>query len=264
MTVIGMDLANETVLKAVVGALYTKSGAANDFQAVVQQADGLLTKATLPEVPSKANIQHVHNLRNDAQHKAKYPNEIDVNDCRTYTRDFLKQIILNVWGEDFESISLIEVVESAKVQGYLVSAQTELVKGDYLKSVTETVAAFEWTINEIRDSIVGKIPYYTDSFVVGRSLGKPHESKDVFRVFENMRNTIMRSVIGVPFAGYQKYERITKSVVLLAFAANGDYWTTYKGHRPDLREAEFVLEFATNSILQIESLVGDIDKPFES
>src|SRR6185436_10046679 len=67
MAVIGMDLANESVLKAVVGALYTKSGAANDFQPVLQQADDLLTKAGLPEVPDKARIQHVHNLRNDAQ-----------------------------------------------------------------------------------------------------------------------------------------------------------------------------------------------------
>ena len=97
MSLIAFDLASETALKTVVSALEPSKTADKDFQAVVQQADALLTKKGLPEVPDKAKVQHVHGLRNDAQHKARYPNNSDVSDSRTYTRDFLQRLVLNVF-----------------------------------------------------------------------------------------------------------------------------------------------------------------------
>lgn len=79
-----------------VSSLNTSVVPKTDFQAIVQQADSELASAGLAPIPDKGKIQHVRTIRNDAQHKAKYPNETDVSDCRTYTRDFLQQIVLNV------------------------------------------------------------------------------------------------------------------------------------------------------------------------
>jgi hypothetical protein len=75
LAVIGFDLTNESILKAIVGVLEPKKNADKDFHGVLQQADNCLVTAQLPGVPNKSKIQHVHDLRNDAQHKAKYPNE---------------------------------------------------------------------------------------------------------------------------------------------------------------------------------------------
>jgi hypothetical protein len=60
MSLIAFDLANETALKAVVGALEPNKPTDKDFQGIIQQVDSLLAKKGLPEVPDKAKIQHVH------------------------------------------------------------------------------------------------------------------------------------------------------------------------------------------------------------
>lgn len=65
------------------------------------------------------------------------------------------------------------------------------------------------------------------------------------------------------FPGYLRFKQITRSVALLSIAESGIYQAVFKGHKPDVTEAEYIIEFATNSIIQIESLVGDIEKPFE-
>ena len=123
LSVIGFDLAIETVLRAIVGSLDSSKSPANEFQGLVQQCDNLMTIAGYNVVPDKANIQYIHSIRNDAQHKAKYPNESDVSDCRTYARDFLRRLVVELWGLDFEQISLIDVIQHEKVRQYLIEAE---------------------------------------------------------------------------------------------------------------------------------------------
>lgn len=116
LSVIGFDLAIETLLRAIVGSLDSSKSPADGFQGLVQQCDNLLVGNGISAIPDKANIQYIHSIRNDAQHKAKYPNESDVSDCRTYTRDFLRKTITEIWALDFEKISLIDVVQHDKVR----------------------------------------------------------------------------------------------------------------------------------------------------
>lgn len=263
LSLIGFDLSTETLLKAVVGALDPRQTPSSDFQGVLQQAERLLVAANLPVPPHKAQIQHVRALRNDAQHKAKYPNDTDLNDCRTYTRDFLKQTILDVWGEKFESISLVDVIQDVRVKTFLTDAETELAKGQYRNAVVKAIAAFDWTLIKVKDSIVGKISPFAKAIPVVDSFGRTHESTEVFDAFQHMRDVVMRSVIGMSFPGYLRFRQITRSVALLSFAESGNYQSVFKGHKPDLAETEYVVEFATTSIIQIENLVGEIEKPFE-
>src|SRR6185437_12427554 len=83
LSLIGFDLSNETLLKTVVGAADPHKTPSTDFQGIVRQADTLLATNGLPALSHKVQIQHVRTLRNDAQHKARYPNDTDLNDCRT-------------------------------------------------------------------------------------------------------------------------------------------------------------------------------------
>lgn len=195
LSLIGFDLSNETLLKAVVGAVDPRQTPSTDFQGIVRQADSLLAANGLPALSHKVQIQHVRTLRNDAQHKARYPNDTDLNDCRTYTRDFLKQTILDVWSERFESLSLVDVIQDVRVKTFLDDAETELAKGDYRQAVVKAIAAFDWTMGKVTDSIVGKIPYYTKAISVEDSFGRERNSTEMFEAFENMRGVLMRSVV---------------------------------------------------------------------
>jgi hypothetical protein len=263
MALIGFDLTNETVLKAVVSAVDPSKTPSGDFQGIVNQADTVLTAAGLPAVPDRAKIQHVRTIRNDAQHKAKYPNDTDVSDCRTYTRDFLRQLISDVWNENFDLLSLVEVVQNTTIKGFLKEAEDELSKGNYKVAVVKCIAAMDWTFAKIRASIVGRMPTSARALLVGDGFDQAAQSTEVYQAFIRMQDIVMRSVIGLEFPGYLRFKRITSTTAVISFAAAGNYTTRYRGHEPTVQETEYVLDFATNAIIQIESLVGDIDKPFE-
>ena len=260
MAVIAFDLAHETTLKAVAGSLTSKP-VKTEFQEIVQQADQLLLTNGLPEVPDKAKIQYVRGIRNDAQHKAKYPGPNEVNDTRTYSRDFLKQILINVWSEHFDSISLIDAIQDSESKGYLKAAEDELAKGNHRESVCQSMAAFGNAIGCVRRSIIGSSPDRIRGIMVSDGQ-KEVASAPLLASFKTTQETLMRSVIGLNFGGYLRFNKITKETGTVAFFGDGKMQMAFFGYQPDVKETEFCLEFATDAILQIESLVGDIKKPF--
>jgi hypothetical protein len=102
-----------------------------------------------------------------------------------------------------------------------------------------------------------------NALVVVDPFGKTQQNAEVVKYLIDMQRLLMRSVVGLDFPGYRRYLRITNATGRPLVFMDGSYQTILKGHRPDAQEAEFVLQFATNAVLQIESLVGDMDKPFE-
>lgn len=249
MSLIAFDLASETVLKAVVGALEPSKTADKDFQAIIQQADALLLRKGLPEVPDKAKIQHVHGLRNDAQHKAKYPSNNDVSDSRTYTRDFLQGLVSNVWGIDFDSIRLTDIVQHQLVREYLSKAEEGLEKGEYAKAAIQAIAGFNYALNSVKASIVG-YTYFSSQV-----------SSEIYWSINSIKDVLVLPVIGLDYPSYTKYKRLTSNISV-HFMADSGMDSNISGPDPSADEAAFIVNYAVNSVIQIESFVGDVDKPF--
>jgi len=261
MSVIGFDLAIETVLKAVVGSLEPSKVPSDAFQGLVQQSDKLLVDGGYNPVPDKANIQYVHSIRNDAQHKAKYPNESDVSDCRTYTRDFLQKIVADVWGLSFERISLTDIVQHQKVKEFLVDAETALSQSDYQEAVQQAAAGLTWALRSVKTAIVGRTPSFARAFLMEESFGRMKSDRDVYRAFERMQETLLYIALGMNYADYMHYRQIAGSV---QFTLNGrPHYYGMKEHI-DAGDAEFLVAYCTDTVVQIESRVGSLDAPFGS
>lgn len=256
MSLIGFDLAVETILKVVVVTLEPAKTPADSFQSLIQQADNALTNSRLQPILDRPNIQHIHSLRNDAQHKAKYPNETDLSDCRTYTRDFLRKIIFVVWGVSFETMRLTDLIQNSQVKQLLVDAETALDSGDYLEAEKKAEAGLNNALGLVEGGMLGVVPYKVNAFMVSDGENVAPDS-DTFRIFRIMRDVLLRSALGLNTPEYIKYRQLLR---------------TYRGkitnlfsldlkEKPPLsaKDAEFVVTFATNAVLQIESLVGNLE-----
>lgn len=269
LALIGFDLATETILKVVVSALDSSAVPKDKFHDIVQQADDRLGKKGLPLLPNKANIQYVHNLRNDAQHKAKYPNETDVSDCRTYTRDFLNLTVFNVWGEDFESIKLIDLIQNKTIKDLLTEAETEFQKSEYTEAVIKSISAFNTATALTKNILVGDppSPYRSrrsrtmSEEEYRRERHREENSEKLVEAFEVTRDLLALLAFGVELQSYMKYKHITRMTYVHYF---GDdvYRATMSREPYNQQEAEYVLDFVINTTVQIESFVGDIDEPF--
>lgn len=267
MSLIAFDLAAETVLKAIVAALEPSKSVDNSFQSLIQQADKLMVEAGLPSVPDKANIQHVHSLRNDAQHKAKYPNETDVSDCRTYVRDLLQKIIADVWGLSFENLSLADVVQDDEVKEYLLTAQDALENGEYTEALVHAEAGLKSALLRVEATFVGRLDSRTRAFITMNWREEQIVDDDTFHAFERMRHTFLLSTVGLSISGYWRYHKRVYTVISsLDFLEDGGLeFEPVEGEvEPELtsNDAEFVVAYAVNAVLQIENFVGDFDSPF--
>lgn len=263
MSVIAFDLATETALKIVASTLDPRKAPADSFQGLIQQADKLLIDRGLSSVPDKANIQHVHSLRNDAQHKAKYPNVSDVEDCRTYTRDFLQKLLDNVWGLPLETMSLTDIVRHREVKDYLVAAEVALRDGEFHKALISAEAASSTALGLIRSAIVGRMDSHANPNLNYVSWDKAQPS--TYALLETMRDHIVRTAVGLNLSDYMRYDQIVHSVVQsMAFFGGGKYEVAVTGTTVSAKDAEFVVAYAVNAVIQIEGLVGSLDAPFGS
>src|SRR5215213_6072387 len=92
LSLISFDLANETLLKNAITAVDSRAKIISELNELIKTADDAFRNAAppVPPVPDAQKIRRVRKIRNAAMHDATYPTAADINDCRTYTRDFLQ------------------------------------------------------------------------------------------------------------------------------------------------------------------------------
>src|SRR5260221_3193213 len=126
IALVGFSLSIETMLKAVFFSLDSSKIPSDSFNSLVQEVNERLGKNSGLTLPDIGNVKHVHNLRNDAQHDARPPSISELSDCRTYTRDFHRQVFQSVWDLDFETFTLVDIIRNTEVRDYLNMAEQAL------------------------------------------------------------------------------------------------------------------------------------------
>ncbi|BDQ31142.1 hypothetical protein NZNM25_01460 [Nitrosopumilus zosterae] len=262
MAVILFDLSTETVLNAIITSIDSSKTPSDGFPSLLNQVESMLTSATLGGIPDRANILRVHSIRNDAQHDARYPNNSEVSDCQTYTRDFLKKIVEQVWGLNFEQISLADLIQNEKIKNILKDADLALERKEIQTAINESVMGLEKTLSIVGGSLVGgSLTYLFDQIVTTSSFDGMKGNDEITRSFKKIQETLRFVSLGLDYSKYLKFKSITgQPLFTLGNDKPKDFFDQKKD--PALNDAEFVVAFAIDSVLLIEEKVGDIDKPF--
>jgi hypothetical protein len=261
LAIIAFDLATETLLRTVVTSLAPEKTPADGFAGLLQQAESTLTSAGLGALPDKANILHVHGFRNDAQHKARYPSVSDVSDARTYTRDFLDKLAAIVWGLRFDAITLVDLIQNETVRKYLREAETAFAASDYVHAAKQAAIAAHWTLERVQQPFVGRLPGFIGGIEVTSHGGRrsDFDSRAVLRSIELTQETVLWLALGLDVADVVHFWRLAGHAY---FTMDGQGHC--EGTKADIEvaEAEFVMALAIDLAYQVESRVGDIERPF--
>lgn len=248
-------------MRALVGALDASKTPAEGFPGLIDQVDSLLASHGMRSLPDRGNLLHVHSLRNDAQHKARYPNDIEVSDTRTYSRDFLHKLSSLAWDLDFEKMSLVDLVKHPRVKQLLTDAEAAFAASDFENAVAQAAAALFLALKRVESAIVGRLPFA--KFVMEDSFGRPGSSfDDPSDALERMQSTLLYVALGLNYGDLVKIRQIAP---IVHYLADGDVSLQRMSNKTVSKsEAEFVLASATDAVLQIETRVEDIEKPFGS
>jgi hypothetical protein len=261
ISIIEFDLVTESILNAVVTSLDPTKTPSDGFPSLLNQVDSVLTNAGLGTMPDRANIVHVHNIRNDAQHDGRYPNPNELNDCHTYTRDFLKKISQLVWNLDFHKISMTDLIQNTKIQANLKAAEKALQINDYKTTVQQSVSGLQKALNYVSRSLVGP-SLFRKKVMIADAFGRdPQPDDSVSRTIEKIQNTLSFISLGLNSLDFMKFKEITGQP--LFSVGNEDPIDFFDTKDPlTIDDAEFALSYAIDSIIMIENRVGNIEKPF--
>ena len=252
------DLAVETVLKTVINSLDASKNPPDSFQSLIEQIKTLLVDKQMKTIPNLRQIRHVHSLRNDAQHKTKYPNKSDLDACRIYVRDFLKIFVSNVYKTDFETITQTESISHEKIKQHLVDAEEHFKNGNYQKASECANVGLQTAISYAGKPYVGRPVDRLGKIVTERS-NKIKGNDEITEVFQRIQDTVRYLALGLDYFDMVRFHKIAGFVSLFL----GDNYKI-----DDLKEnisedeVEFVLLFAIDTIVQIENHVGNLEKPF--
>ena len=262
MSVIGFDLAVETLLKVIIVALDQSKQPTESFPGLLDQCDNLLSKQGLPLLPYRAQILHAHSIRNDAQHKAKYPNQTDVSDCRTYARDFCREVISNTWSVSFDEISPLEWIDDDTLRELLEIALTDIQAQRHKKGLTLAGIAFSWA----SESILNFLPRGAEGLYGGQV---PELARDTIEyvnaVLKDIENTSKRFAAlmstGISVVDYKRFKEATPIVWFnysSSIQAPDDVRVRvdvqWRSSEPDEETALWVHTFVVDSIVNWQTL----------
>jgi len=262
MAVIGFDLTIETLLKVIVEALDQRTTPSDSFNSLLQQCDKLVLEHGITPLPYRAHVLHLHSIRNDAQHKAKYPNESDVSDCRTYARDFCRDVIQNVWGIVFDELSQLDWIDDVILKRMLESALLDIQAGNLKKGLTVVGTAFIWASRSLRNIL----PQGADGLYGGQVPELQRKTVDYINsVLKNIENTSKQYAAmistGINPADYKHFRESTPFIEFIHSSSIQKpeieemriqiYW---QDKEPDKETALWAHEFTVNSIISWQVL----------
>jgi len=135
LAMIGFDLALETILKTVYSAFEDKNKPKENFPALVDQTERILNRESIGLIPKRKEIFNVHEIRNDAQHKARYPTSNEIDEVRIYIRDFLNELISQVWNISFFELSFVDFIKNDEIRSLLTDSEQEFRNNKYVECV---------------------------------------------------------------------------------------------------------------------------------
>ena len=262
MAIIIFDLKIETLLKVIVEALDQRITLSDSFNSLLQQCEKLLLEHGITPFPYRAHVLHLHSIRNDAQHKAKYPNESDVSDCRTYARDFCRDVIQNVWGTVFDELSQLDWIDDGILKKMLESALLDIEAGNLKKGLTLVGISFTWASRSLRNIL----PEGADGLYGGQVPELHGKTVDYINsVLKNIENTSKQyaamTSTGINPADYKHFrestpfrEFINSSSIQKPEIVEMRIQIYWQDKEPDKETALWAHEFTVNSIISWQVL----------
>lgn len=203
----------------------------------------------------------MHSIRNDAQHKAKYPNLSDLEESEIYTNDFCNELILNTFGLTFSELSTLDWIVDPNIKLLLNQSIDYINSGNLKKAATLTKIAFDYGKRCLDELVprkteglyprqINELSTETVEYISSIMLYLHNDAK-LFSTF---------FATGISFVEFKKYKSLVPSIGSISYTAIGKPKSELKlnilWHDQTLTKDDVVwlLDFVSNAIINWQSL----------
>lgn len=184
-----------------------------------------IAKTKLPDngLTQKEPMRKLNQSRVAFKHYGTLPNKLDLEVFRVTTTEFFEENAQLVFGLNFETISLIDMVICDKCKEALTRAEEERRKGDLQGAMTQTAIAMAELIRDYelrKSSRFRRSPFYfggtfplRSGFQLGVTDMKFKQYMDsVKQTFESIQSGLKILSIGLDYRRYSRFRMLTPTV----------------------------------------------------
>jgi hypothetical protein len=215
-------------------------------------------------------ISRLNDARVALKHHLALPSTLDLEPYRATTAAFFEENTPRVFGVDFDSISLVDMVQCETARTLLREAQEAIGHDEREKALEKTALAFSDLLRdyETRAQDGFGSPFRFEPYSRGHT--PPHASdrstfelvRSVYGVFDDMGRGLLRLseavrilALGIDYRGYVKFQRLTPHVglTLASYVLHRWHWEEL----PSLRECSACIDFVVDCAVHLQQL--DLD-----
>lgn len=142
----------------------------------------------------------------------------------------------------------------------MLEAEQNLAKEDYSGTFVKSIIAFNVMTVGLANWLTENIGSSVNGIVVTKSFRKQESSDELLKAFIKTRELVVLQTIGINPQEYLKYKKVTRFVLFDDAGSNFPNFEFKSEKEFTPENAEYVFNFVTNSIVQIESLGNDFFK----
>lgn len=165
----------------------------------------------------KESMKRLNKARGLLKHHGTMPSKLDIEAFRASVTSFFAENTPQVFGVDFEAISMVELVHCDETRESLKQAKNLQKQGNLEEAFDKTAIAFAQLIDDYENrnrSRFGVSPYlFGESF---NFMDLPHTDRGfhdrVTRSIEDLRNALKIVSLGIDYRKYSKFRQLTPTV----------------------------------------------------
>lgn len=196
-----------------------------DFYRSWDEVVGILRDSSnilgITDLSLRRDMDRLHEIRNDTQHKGATPNEKDLTNYVPLVRSFLSDCYQDIFGEDFEKLSALSLIQNSEVRIYLEKAYQNLDSAEWTNAVCNGALAFYFLLKFVRekaytkqitDNSINQDTYYDGVRFDLTSDGQKQLNSNLKQEIERLKDHIATIGFGIDYIEYVEIEPILPQV----------------------------------------------------
>jgi len=226
-------------------------------------------KLTSGGLAQKESMRRLNKSRVALKHHGTLPSKLDIEAFRASATNFFEENTPLVFGIEFDSISMVNLVQCPAARSNLEEASRLIEEGSIEDAFDKIAIAFTQLIDDYEDrkrTRFGRSPFFFgESLIFESSFFMGIEDRKFARFVDKVRESIeaMQSAmkilsLGLDYRRYVKFRLLTPHVTRVL---SGDYHIS-RGTRdepPSLDECRFCYDFVVGSAIRLQDFDFEVE-----
>ena len=232
--------------------------------------ESLKTKLSSGDITQKESMRRLNKARVQLKHHGTMPSKLDIESFRATITNFFNENTYLVFGIEFNSISLLDLIQNLQAKTTLKKSQDLMNAGKKEESLKESAIAFQMLIDDYekrKRTIFGRSPFFfgrdltfNSSFFMHVEDRKMVDFIDKIKEsIESIQNAIKILSLGFDYKKYAKFRLLTPYVEMVG---KGNYVTGDISDEKSLSidDCKFCIDYVIESAIKLQDFDYDAEK----